>query len=66
MEKRLDYYYKSFDIDSNSIWEKKNYDCMNEYGYNFDSNKKRVIDYEKNCRKVLYSDVKKQNNKGKR
>jgi len=25
-----------------------------------------VIDYEKNCRKVLYSDVKKQNNKGKR
>lgn len=66
MQKRLDYFYKSFDIESDDAWEKKKYECMNEYGYNFDSNKKRVIDYEKKCSRVLYSDVKKRNNQGKR
>ena len=66
MQKRLDYYYKGFDIDSSSAWEKRNFEIMNEYGYNFDSNKKRVIDYDKKCSSVLYSDVKERNNKGKR
>lgn len=66
MQKRLDYYYKSYDIESNSAWEKKNFEYMNEYGYNFDSNKKRVIDYDKMCKRVLYSDVKKRNKEGKR
>ncbi|MBQ6687589.1 MAG: hypothetical protein IJN03_03605 [Bacilli bacterium] len=66
MQKRLDYFYKSYDIDSDNAWERKTIGCMNEYGYNFDSNKKRIIDYEKKCSKVLYSDVKKRNIKGKR
>lgn len=66
MQKRLDYFYKSYDIDSDSAWERKTIECMNEYGYNFDSNKKRIVDYEKKCSKVLYSDVKKRNIKGKR
>lgn len=66
MQKRLDYYYKSYDIENENLWEKKNFEYLNEYGYNFDSNKKRVVDYEKNCKKVLYSDVKKRNNIGKR
>lgn len=66
MQKRLDYYYKSYDIENDSAWEKKNYEYMNDYGYNFDSNKKRVIDYDKMCSRVLYSDVKKRNKEGKR
>ncbi len=66
MQRRLDYVYKSYDIESDSAWEKRNFECMNEYGYNFDSNKRRVVDYEKKCKRVLYSDVKVRNIKGKR
>lgn len=66
MQKRLDYYYKSYDIDNNNSLEKKNFETMNEYGYNFELNNKRVIDYEKKCSRVMYSDIKRHNNKGKR
>jgi len=66
MQKRLDYFYKENDIENINPLEKKRFEVMNEYGYNFDSNKKRIIDYEKRCSRVLYSDVKMHNNKGKR
>jgi len=66
MQKHIDYFYKSYDIDNVNSLEKKNFEVMNEYGYNYEVNNKRVVDYEKKCSRVLYSDVKRRNNKGKR
>ena len=40
------YYYKTCDIEKMSSLDKKRYELLNEYGYNFDCNKKRTIDVE--------------------
>ena len=66
MQKRLEYFYKSYDIDGTNPMEKKSFEIMNEYGYNFEANNKRTVDYEKKCRRLLYTDIKRHNNKGKR
>ena len=66
MQNRLTNYYKSYDIDNVNPRVQKRHEIMNEYGYNFDSNTKTVVDYEKKCSRVLYTDVKMRNNKGKR
>ena len=66
MQKRLDYFDKNYDIEDDNPLSKKNFEVMNEYGYNYELNNKRVIDYDKKCSKVLYSDVKIRNVKGKR
>ncbi len=42
MINRNNYFYKGFDIDSNSRKEKKEMELSNPYGYNFESNKKRT------------------------
>jgi len=39
-----DYFYKTCDLEDMSPLDKKRYELLNEYGYNFDSNKKRVVD----------------------
>ena len=36
-----DYFYKSCDIEKMSPLDKKRYELLNEFGYNFDSSKKR-------------------------
>ena len=41
-----DYFYKSCDLDKMSSLEKKRYEYLNEFGYNIDSNKRRVVDSE--------------------
>ena len=41
-----DYYYKTCDIEKMSPLDKKRYELLNEYGYNIDSNKKRIDDFE--------------------
>ena len=66
MQKHLDYFYKNYDIEDDNPLSKKNFEVMNEYGYNYEVTNKRVIDYDKKCSKVLYSDVKIRNVKGKR
>lgn len=41
-----DYFYKTCDIEKMSSLDKKRYEYINEYGYNFDSSKKRIINEE--------------------
>ena len=42
MINRNNYFYKGFDIDSKSRKEKKEMEYFNPYGYNLESNLKRV------------------------
>ena len=44
MINRNEYFYKGYDIDSNSRKEKKEMELCNPYGYNFESNRKREVD----------------------
>lgn len=46
-----DYFYKSCDIEKMSPLDKKRYELLNEFGYNMDSNSKRVIDYDNNIKR---------------
>ncbi len=58
MRKHIDYYYKCFDKQNENAIDKINNERFNEYGYNFDGNKRRVIDYDALVTKTDY-----QNNK---
>ena len=40
-------YYRTCDIGDMSIKDKKRYELLNDYGYNFFSNKKRYVDLDK-------------------
>ena len=42
----FDYHYKSFDIGESTSLDKKRYEYLNEYGFNIDSNKKQVVDFD--------------------
>ncbi len=42
----FDYYYKACDLEKMSSLDKKRYELLNEFGYNMDSNKKRICDEE--------------------
>ncbi len=42
----FDYYYKTCDLEKMSSLDKKRYEILNEFGYNIDSNKKRIDDLE--------------------
>lgn len=46
MRKHIDYYYKCFDKKNENAIDKIINERFNEYGYNFDSNRKRAIDYD--------------------
>ncbi len=43
MRKNFLYYYKTYDNDYDSELEKINREAFNEYGYNFDSNRRKTI-----------------------
>jgi len=42
-----DYFYKGYDITNNSRLEKYMMEYQNPYGYNYESNRRRIIDYDK-------------------
>ena len=52
MFKASDYYYKGYDVTNSSRLEKLAMELSNPYGYNLESNNRRVIDYEK---KAIYT-----------
>ena len=55
MNKRCnEYYYKTCDLGKLSSLDKKRYEYCNEFGYNFDSNSKRIINQEENIKKRHY------------
>ncbi len=47
MIKASDYYYKGYDIENINRLEKLFMEYNNPYGYNFDCNMRRVVDYNK-------------------
>ncbi len=59
MRKHIEDYYKSYDGKYENGMEKIIREQFNEYGYNFDSNQKRVIDYDALASKTDYKNVKK-------
>jgi len=46
-----DYHYKSCDLEKMSPLDKKRYELLNEFGYNMDSNKKRIVDFDMNIKR---------------
>jgi len=58
MQKEINYHYKTYDFCNNLDMDKKIYGTFNEYGYNFDSTSKRIIDYEETCCKSLNNNLK--------
>lgn len=53
--KSEEYYYKSADIESKSELEKKKYEYLNDYGYNYDSNKRKGYDLDRFAEKLKNS-----------
>ncbi len=47
MFKSTNYYYKSYDVTNNNRLERLAMEYSNPYGYNLESNERRVIDYDK-------------------
>lgn len=43
MRKHIELYYKTFDQNNLSEMDRKIYECFNDYGYNFESTRKRTI-----------------------
>ena len=41
------YYYKGYDVDNNNRLERLKMEYSNPYGYNLDSNERRVKNYDK-------------------
>ncbi len=48
MEKNINYYYKGYDITNKNRLEYMIQGMDNPYGYNFESNAKRVVNYDYN------------------
>ncbi len=53
MRKHIDYYYKCFDKESDNEVDRIVTEKFNDYGYNFDTNRRKVIK-EENMKKVCY------------
>ena len=51
-----DYYYKTGEIGGKNPVDKKRYEYLNEFGFNFDSSKKQVIDYDLQIKRHKNSD----------
>lgn len=45
MARNIDYFYKGYDITNKNKMERVLMEWQNPYGYNFDTNNRRVIDY---------------------
>lgn len=54
MRKHIDYYYKCYDKQNENNMDRIINERFNEYGYNFDSNSKRIIDYDAMLQKKSY------------
>lgn len=50
-----EYYYKCADIERDTEIERKKYEYFNEYGYNFDSNKRKGYDLDRYAEKLKNS-----------
>lgn len=46
MARNTDYFYKGYDITNKNRLEKIKYEYLNPYGYNLDSNLRRVKNYD--------------------
>ena len=49
MARNTDYFYKGYDITNKSRLEKIKYEYLNPYGYNLESNLRRVKNYDLDC-----------------
>ena len=58
MQRNINYHYKSFDFSNVLNMDEKRYGAFNEYGYNLDCVKKRVVDNEQNALKSKDNNVK--------
>lgn len=58
MYKMSNYYYKGYDIESKNRLEKIMMEYSNPYGYNYESNQKRVIDSDLNVTRTNQNMVK--------
>ncbi len=54
MRKHIDYYYKCYDKQNENGIDKICNERFNEYGYNFDSNSKKTINYDEIAKKTNY------------
>ncbi len=59
MRKHIDYFYKCYDKKDTNEMERIVNERFNEYGYNFDSNSKKNIDYDALASKTNYTNCKK-------
>ena len=55
MRKHIDYHYKCYDKQNETNMDKMIYESFNEYGYNFESNSKKNIDYDDLIAKKHYN-----------
>ncbi len=53
-----DYYYKGYDISNKSRLERLAMEYLNPYGYNWEANKRRKINYEQRCTQINQDFVK--------
>ena len=60
------YYYKGYDVTNTSRLERLKMEYSNPYGYNLDSNARRVIDYDKKAIYTNQNNVKNKDFLGKR
>ena len=60
------YYYKGYDVTNSSRLEKLAMELQNPYGCNFESNEKRIIDYDKRVTYTNQNFVKNREYLGKR
>lgn len=61
-----DYYYKGYDVTSNNRLDKMIMEYANPYGYNFESNERRVVNLEYNATHTNQNSVKNKEYLGKR
>lgn len=60
------YYYKGYDVTNTNRLERLKMEFQNPYGYNFESNAKRIIDYDKRVTYTNQNFVKNKEYLGKR
>lgn len=66
MSKASDYYYKGYDVTNTNRLERLLNEFSNPYGYNLESNSKRIIDYDKLATHTNQNYVKNKEFSGKR
>jgi len=59
MRKHIDYFYKCYDKQDRDGIDSIINERFNEYGYNFDSNSKKNVDYDEEAKRTNYNNCKK-------